>query len=315
MPMFEHDLRVRLRERRNRLYKADFRIWENEAGMMLAWMRSEPYLAALLAEIETAPMDPSSWLAGGGVSHAGIRYPDDECDRAKVCLALLETKDFKLAGRALASGRNFNDLTAAFVAGVVDPLVNYLEDRIEDGGSVLGILERYKRRSEWFHQRELHELYAADTARGEKLLDEHLREYLVDQGVEYPFSQAEGPSGEADVVALGGDEPLAMEIKLFLPEAGKDRAYIRQGFSQAYKYAMDYGLPAGYLVVFNLTDGLLVFSTDHPGRWPASLAIGDRTVFCVVVNANPDRPSASKEQELRRYELEGEFLRAGVGGT
>jgi hypothetical protein len=312
MPLFEHELRVRLRERRNRLYKTDFRTWPNEAGMMLGWMRSEPYLAALLAEIESAPIDPEVWKEAGGLSWNNVSFPEDERERAKVCLALFEAKDVQSSGYAFGADGDFNDMARTFVSGVVDVLVNYLEDRIEDGGSVLGILERYKRRTEWFHQRDLHQLYERDTQHGEQLLDEHLREYLVDQGIDFPFSQAAGPSGEADVVALGGDAPLALEIKLFLPDASKDRAYIRQGFSQAYKYASDYGLPAGYLVVYNLTDGLLVFGTDHPGRWPASVAIGDRTVFCLVVNANPDRPSASREQELNRYELDREYLLAGV---
>lgn len=312
MPLFEHELRVRLRERRGRLFRADHTIWPNEAGMMLGWMQREPYLRAMLAEIEAAPIDPKQWLVSGGLTAQQINYPDDERERAKVCLALLATKNFIQAGRQLAgSGRNLNDLTRAFVEGVVDPLVNYLEDRIEDGGSVLGVLERYKRRTEWFHQRELHERYHGDTARGEAALDAHLREYLVDQGISFPFSQPRSPSGEADVVALG-DEPLALEIKLFLPDAGKELAYVRQGFAQAYRYAHDYNVPAGYLVVFNLSAGALAFPSDHPERWPASIVVGDKTLFCVVVDANPDRPTASKDRKLARHEMDRDYLLAGM---
>lgn len=303
MARFEHELRVQLRERRNRLYKADWRIWGNEAGLMLAWMRKEPYVAALVREVEAASIDPAQWQGASNIRQT-IDFPNDERERAKICLHLLKQKD----PMALRIGTgNYNEMATSFVETVIDPLVNYLEDQIEDGGSILGVLERYKRRSEWFHQADLHRRYHEDTAHGEAILDAHLREYLVDQGIAFPFSQPRSPSGEADLVALG-DDPLALEIKLFLPDAGKDRAYIKQGFSQAYRYANDYGLPAGYLVVFNLTDGALIFGADHADRWPPSIEIGGRTIFCLVVDANPDRPSASRDRPLKRSELDRDFL-------
>jgi hypothetical protein len=311
MPMvaLDHNLRVQLKERRNRLYRVDFRIWPNEAGLMIKWMRERPYLAALLAEVEGASIELDSWRNSGGLTYHDVNFPDDERERAKVCLGLLQAGDFTcLRG----FGDKFDEMAKGFVEAIVDPLVNYLEDRIEDGNAVLGILERYKRRTEWFHQGELYEQYHADTQRGEARLDGHLREYLVDQGIDFPFSQPRSPSGEVDVVALGGDRPLALEIKLFLPDAGKDRAYLRQGFAQAYRYAADYGLAVGYLVTFNLTDGSLVFSSDHLERWPASITVGERTVFCVVVDANPNRPMASKDRRLARHELDREFLLDGI---
>lgn len=96
-----------------------------------------------------------------------------------------------------------------------------------------------------------------------------------------------------------------------MPSAGKDVSYLRQGFAQAYRYAADYGLAAGYLVVFNLTDGTLVFDSDHADRWPASIVVGDRTVFCVVIDANPNRPTASRDRTLARHEVKRDFLLAG----
>jgi hypothetical protein len=308
MALFEHNLRVQLHERRNRLYKADFRVWPNEAGLMLGWMRQEPYLAAMLREVEEAPIDLATWRAQG--LGWDINFPDDELQRAKVCLGLFEEKNFTAIR---GGGDSYDQMAANFVEMIVDPLINYLEDRIEDGSAILSVLERYKRRSEWFHQQDLHARYEADTTHGEAALDAHLREYLVDQGVEFPFSQPRSPSGEADVVSLG-DDPLALEIKLFLPDAGKDPSYVRQGFAQAYRYAHDYGLPAGYLVVFNLSDGVLAFGSDHPDRWPASILVADRTVFCIAIDANPNRPTASRDRNLSRYEIDRGFLLAGVPG-
>ena len=303
---FEHELRVRLRERRNRLYKAGHQLFDNEETLMLGWMEGEPYIASLFQEIEAAPLDSERWKQES-VSWQHLSFPDSEIDRAKACLAVMRDHDYRQYAHAVTAEARFDDMARAYVEAFVDPLVNYLEDRIDDGSSVLGILERYKRRTEWFHQADLHARYEADTARGEAVLDAHLREYLVDQGIAFPFSQPRSPSGEADVVSMG-DEPLALEIKLFLPSAGKDAGYVRQGFAQAHRYAADYGLPSGYLVVFNLTEGLLLLEGDNSDRWPPSVAVGNRTVFLLTVDINPERPSASRDRKLARAEIGRAFL-------
>src|ERR1700754_1643730 len=147
MSRFEHELRVRLNERRNRLYKTSYRAWDNEAALMLAWMWREPYLAALLNEIEAEPFDVAAWKQDG-FGRLEIRFPDDETQRAKICLALFTERDVRTVGRIFGGGNKFDAMAEAFVEGVVDPLVYFLEDRIEDGSAVLGILERYKRRIE-----------------------------------------------------------------------------------------------------------------------------------------------------------------------
>ena len=51
---FRIELRVRLKERRNRLYKKDHQVFENELKYFLQWMEQEPYLRLLLAEVEAA---------------------------------------------------------------------------------------------------------------------------------------------------------------------------------------------------------------------------------------------------------------------
>jgi hypothetical protein len=307
--LYQHDLRVRLSERRARLYRAASGPFENELALFMRWMAEQPYLAALIAELETSPITVEQWQAGGGIGWQTLEFPEDEAERAKVCLEICRAGDPRNWAHQVSTENRFADMYRDFVEIFVDPLVNFLHDRLEEGGSVLGVLERYKRRTEWFHQRELHDRYTADSTRGEAALDAHLREYLVDQGISYPFSQPRSPSGEADVVAnLGGDEPLALEVKLFLPSAGKDNAYIRQGFAQAVRYASDFMLPAGYLVVFNLTKELLGFEGEGDSRWPPTVRVGDTSVFLIAVQVNPDRPTASRDPKLARHVITTEFL-------
>ncbi len=122
---------------------------------MLAWMRAEPYLAALLTEIEAAPVDVDEWKPEG-LQRARVNFPDDETHRAKVCLKLFDERDVMTVRRSIGGGDSRNEMHEAFVEMIVNPLVHFLEDRIEDGSAILGILERYKRRTEWFHQADLH---------------------------------------------------------------------------------------------------------------------------------------------------------------
>jgi len=308
--LYEHDLRVRLRERRNRLARADHRMFDNELGLFVSWLEGEPYLRALLAEIEAADITLEGWKQSGGLGRLRLEFPDDELERAKVCLEICREGNAQDYGHEVTAKGNLNDMVEAYVDTFVDRLVEYLEDRIDEGSAVLGILHRYKRRVEWFRRRRLYEAYRADTKRGEATLDADLREYLLDQGVPFPFSQVRSPSGQSDVVAgLETEDPLALEVKLFLPDAGKDEGYVRQGFSQAYRYSSDYGLPVGYLLVFNLTSRHLVFevSADRPG-WPASVRVGDRTIFLIGVDANPDMVSASRDRKLARHTISEAFL-------
>lgn len=310
--LFEHELRVRLKERRNRLFKKGHLAFDNELVFFIQWMEGEPYLRSLLTEIEAADITLADWEPGN-FDHHTLTFPDTEAKRAKICLEICRAGKSLNYSINISSESNLTSQLRAFVEMFVDPLVTYLEDRLEDGSSILGILERYKKRTEWFHRRQLFELYRSDTTRGESSLDAHLREYLVDQGISYPFSQPTSPSGDADIVAnLDSTDPLALEVKIFGGPNEYDRAYIRKGFAQAYRYAVDYNLPAGYLAVFNLSDKLLLFETEGQKRWPPSVHLAGKTVFLIAIDTNPDMPKASKDKTLGRTVITEAYLLEGI---
>jgi hypothetical protein len=205
--LLEHELRVQLRERRNRLYKTSYHDFANERRFLVQWMEAQPYIRAILAEIETADVDYETWKAEGGFTYHGVTFPDSEQRRAKVCLAICRSdEDAGHVAHGLSSSTRFDDMNRAFVEVVVDPLVTYVEDRIEEGSAVLGLLLRYKRLVEWFDRARLYGLAKDDTRRGEDEVDADLRRFLLDRGIDFPFSQPESPTGKVDVVA-GLDSP------------------------------------------------------------------------------------------------------------
>jgi hypothetical protein len=279
--LLEHDLRIRLRERRDRLYRTGAPEFERELERLLGWMESRPYIAAILTELEAADIDYDSWSQG--LKGRRLAFPASEAERTKLCLQICRRGDPDNLTRLLTSS-HFEDLDRIFVEAFVDPVVNFVEDRLEEGGSILALLLRYQRRVEWFDDARLY-AKAKKGDHGGSLLDTDLRRYLLDSGVDYPFSHS---SGRID--PLRGEEPppLALETRVFDPVAGLEQAHIHEGFERAVALAQEHGRPAGYLVVFGLARERLVFETSSPrGQVPAVRAEGKR-IFLISIHVNPN---------------------------
>lgn len=314
---YQQNLRSQLQQRRIRLYKAVDNIYQNELKYLLTFIQATPYLRGLVQElmVQHPEVDSSSWRA----AHFGDRrfvLPDSEGAAAKVCYGLIgEMAESEEADAACRFAWSFTDSSADgairyFTEVFVDPFINYLHNKVDEGSNVLYFLEKYKRRTEWFHREELLNRVRSDSRQSEASVDRHLREYLFDQGVDYPFSTPHSPSGRADVVAdVGEDQLLVMEVKLFDLERSYDRSYIRQGFRQIHDYAADYGQSVGYLVIFNCSPQTLVFRTSVQNRlWPPRIELDHKTFFLIVIDLVVPEQSASQRGALQPYVIEESYL-------
>jgi hypothetical protein len=298
----DHDLRPRLRERRDRLYRTGPTDFELELERLVTWLESRPYVAAILREIEAAAIEYDSWL--NALRRRGrFELPSSELERVKICLEICRRGDADNLTSALTAS-HFDNLDRVFVEAFVDPLVNFVEDRLEEGGSILALLLRYKRRVEWFDRERLFRR-ATRAGDGTRLLDEHLRRFLLESGVDYPFSRPAGPPDTGS--RLGDHRPLALETRLFAPAAGYDAAAVRDGFARAVALACAYARPAGYLAVFNLSRERLAFRTSTPRGHVPSVRTEGRRIFVVPIHANPD-VSADRSRADARVDLEESFL-------
>ena len=191
---------------------------------------------------------------------------------------------------------------------VVEWILEYIQARLATSSEVLYLLERYRMRTEWFEQDRLYVAYQGDTARGEDIYDRDLRRYLMDQGIDYPFSQPKSGAGRADVVGLlDTNDPLICEIKLFDGGKSKNISYLATGFHQAVSYAQTYNKPHAYLVAFNLTNRPLSFPNDDPKDFPPRLHVANVTVFLITVQALP-LPSASERGRITPIAITREHL-------
>lgn len=318
---YRRELQIGLRERYRRLYKAHWEGVAAEFRYFVSWVEAQPSIVAILDAAQTAArdFDPEAW-ADEHFGHRGYAWPDTEPQRAVLIWHLV--RRWAEAGNGprgpwremtcFSSDNSAPDIVRDGVEYGVEPLINYLEEQVGQTGDILHLLARLQRRVEWFDRDLLWEQHQADTKFGEKVYDEYLRRYLFDQGVDYPFSQPDSPSGTADVVGeLGEEDPLVCEVKLFDGDQ-YTAAYLGTGVQQALSYAKDYGKADSYLVIFNLSDrGLELPSDDEPKAWPPRLHVDGVTVHLVAVRAKPPSKSASKQGKpaprvIRRSQLVSE---------
>jgi hypothetical protein len=300
--LLEHDLRVRLRERRDRLYRSGAPEFEYELERLLGWLEGRPYIAAILREIEAADADYDTWLQT--VKGRRITFPPTEIERTKLCLEICRRGDPDNLTRVLTSS-HFEDLDRVFVEAFVDPVVNFIEDRLEEGGSILALLLRYKRRVEWFDRARLFRAAGDDPGRAERALDADLRRFLLESGVDYPFSRrSELPDADSRIAE---DQPLALETRIYAPD-DHELEHVREGFVQAVSFAVEHARPAGYLTVFNLAPARLVFRTAAPRDQVPSVRTSGKRIFVVPIQVNPDIALDPETGRAARVEIEESVL-------
>jgi hypothetical protein len=299
--------RVKLQERKNACLRADFTAAEQYTAQLLEFAHSDPIVRTVIAELSQAAKAKNLHIeAYLNRDHRCLIFPRDRAECATVQLQLLERladPDPKMAipdfEFIFGAGGSFQDMMSSFYEQVLLPFCSYIDERIDDGDLLLYMLCRYQRECAWFEADALVErAQRADSRKLEETMDSHLRGWLFREGIDYPFSTPRSPSGRADIVVWQGEEPLAIEVKVF-DGVNRDCGHVKQGLWQAHRYAADYSKPFGYLVVFNTSGDLLTFEGSLGGNGPACVPVGDRNVFVVTVDASPRQESASKEKPVK----------------
>jgi hypothetical protein len=303
----QRSLQIGLQERYRALAKAQYGYFGEKAAYLRNYVAEHAALAAIVRSLDDlAPeLDPAAWVAEHSVHRQGIDLPPTEAGHAKLLWYLLGcwadgTREVRQDGLWVSHESHFQDIARAACEQLVEPLVDYLQERVGEDSDVLRLLGRYKRRVEWFDRHALYSEFLANQTRGEAVYDSDLRRYLFDQGIDNPFSQPRSASGEADVIALlETEDPLVLEIKLYDGE-GRAIPNIASGVQQATRYASDYHKMTAYVVIFNLTARhLLLPSDDETGSWPPYVRVGSVKVNLIVVQALP-LPSASTQGRVQQ---------------
>lgn len=197
-----------------------------------------------------------------------------------------EIGNYDLHSLLMFSSRDFNSTKEHIVEQVVSPILYFLHDSLDRSSSVIYLLEKYKRRTEWFTFQPLIDQYLNATANYEEVFDRDLRMFLFDQGIDYPFSTPSSASGRADIIgSIDTTDPIIIEVKVFDREKGYSKNRVKDGLTQAIKYTGDYNKDIGYVVLFNMDKAELNFKLENSKNiFPPMYTFNNKTYFFIVIN-------------------------------
>lgn len=306
---YGHNLRSNLQEWRNRLYKSNSDNFNNNYRFFIDRLRMTPVILSIL---QTA-IDNHSVTSDKVEEYYNHIYDEisgeiafqNEEHAASVIYSLhLYFKSQNNEGRdlcfTLGGGRSFAEALRNFLDSYIEPVVNYLHDKLDEANFVLYLLEKYKKRTEWFLHKKLLEKYRQASQTFEQIFEDDLRLFLFDQGIDNPFSTPKSTSGRADIVGLiDSKDPLILEIKIYDSEKGYRKNRVIEGFSQVVKYSNDYNKNVGYLVVFNINNVEIEISSSEPDKhFPSRILFNNKVYYIIIVNLNFDT-TASKTGTLK----------------
>lgn len=317
MPIYRQ-LRYELQVKKDRLFRVNFRALVDELKLFFDFLKKHPILHGLLEELQTNMPNFDEWYKKMAAERR-IFWPSTEDERVRLCLAFLEhcinsgvDGPLDIATNTGYHERSLEGAAHFFLEQFFMPFYEYLDQHIEEYSSVLYTMEKFKLRVQWFERKRLYNLYNADISRGEAILDGLLRQFLFDNGIEYPFSTPASSSGRADIVAsLHASDPVIVEVKVF-DGASRGRSHLRQGFRQVHDYMTDYNKSVGYLVIFNVCDKDLQFRLTNPDK-PPRVHLNNKTIFLIVVDIYHDIHPASERPKLEVYEIKEDELVAVDG--
>ena len=148
------NLRVQLQERRNRLYRNGYRTYRRSSCITSSSFSMTTRIPNPLLETLDAgtPLDFEQWVSEQ--PEAPRRYSSrlQRIAEPKFASAYLEKMRSEMrvvengfdGVAAFSSEKQFDAMLHDFSEAVVDPVVNFLHDRIDDAGNVLYLIERFK---------------------------------------------------------------------------------------------------------------------------------------------------------------------------
>jgi hypothetical protein len=298
-----HNVRTNLQDWKNRLYRAPYEQFGHQLkycvnnvetnkllftiiqGNILKYPYTDDYLQNIADAYERSVPDLSFV---NEVQHSSHCY-----QLLKHFIKTAETHD--LHTLTAFYGRDFEDTKKNIIEGFITPIFHSLHDELDKSNSTIYLLEKYKRRTEWFTCIQLMQQYSSAEKNYEQIFEDDLRLFLFDQGIDYPFSTPKSPSGRGDIIgSIDTNDPLIIEIKILDKEKGYGKNRVIDGFSQIIKYTNDYSKDVGYLVIFNTDAVEIDFSLkEKSNTFPPMVVFNNKTYFLITINLNRE-VSASK---------------------
>jgi hypothetical protein len=299
---YNHNLRTDLQEWKNRLYRASYNQLPNQLQYFFDNLKNSPILHGILKEacIKYEYTNEQLNEISEQLDYGNRMKFENEAQQVafnyQFLLSLIDEFGYDLHNLTTFQRRDFSETRETIIEDYLGPIINYFHDSLDKSSSTIYLLEKYKKRTEWFMKNQLYSTYKLADKNYEQLLEDDLRLFLFDQGIDYPFSTPKSTSGRADIVgSIDTSDPLIIEIKILDKEKKYGLNRIKEGLSQIIKYTNDYNKDFGYLIIFNLDELEVDFQLNQDNKiFPPRLVVNNKSYFFVTVNLKP-LESASKQ--------------------
>jgi hypothetical protein len=311
-------VREQLQRRLDRLRQSSPKSFHWTLRRLVAFLQENEITAGILTDlIRRYPDAPQRVLKS---PNGELMSAESDTQHAAFCYAVITECSKKpmpalerSIGQYITDSSKESDQDAAFRFDVVESLFGYLQEQIDNNHMMLALLNKYKKRCEWFRRQELLKKCDRDTRKGEKALLDDVCEYLHEQGIEFHI-EPKSASGRIDLISeQTGPDRLAAEAKIFSARKGQDRQSVIRGFRQLYDYTKDFNETFGYLVVFKTCEEDLSIRMEPHEAGVPFIPVNSKTIFVLVINICDYPKPASKRGKLKKYEITKEQFAEAIG--
>ncbi len=292
---YNHNIRTNIQEWKNRLSKATYDQFGHQLKYCLNNIEENKQIFGIIKEAILIHPYREGELKKIVDNYDKVEVEfHNENQQASFCYQLLKhfIKDcgsYNLHERMYYfNGNGFLETKKNIIEELITPIFYFIHDKLDKSNSTVYLLEKYKKRTEWFTNSSLLNEYNLATKNYEQIFEDDLRLFLFDQGIDYPFSTPKSTSGRADIIgSIDTNNPIVIEIKLIDKKKKYGKKRVIDGFSQIVKYTNDFNKDVGYLVIFNVDNIELNFELNEANNtFPPIVTLNHKTYFIIVININ-----------------------------
>jgi hypothetical protein len=268
-----HDLRAKILELKKRLYNASKDPFSHQLQFFFLEIDSNLQYKRIINEViekfEYSDEKINQIISDGNYGESAV-FTSNE-DKASFSYQFLkyfinQTSNYKLHTLDIFKGNPEQESHTTIFELYISPIINHIHDSLDESSTILYLLEKYKKKTEWFTSKELQAKYNEMDNGFETLFEDDLRSFLFEQDINLPFNTATSalenvkPSGEIEPI-----EPIVAQIVICDKSKNYEREALKTGFSEIVKYANQFDKSYGFLVVFNMNSFDITSNQEQNG--------------------------------------------------
>ncbi|MDP1814008.1 MAG: hypothetical protein Q8K92_06125 [Leadbetterella sp.] len=268
-----HDLRAKILELKNRLYNASKDQFSHQLQFFFLEIDSNLQYKRIINEVigkfEYSDEKISQILNSGNYDEKTILVSNEE--KASFSYQFLkyfinQNSNYKLHNLDVFKDSLEQESHSRILELYISPIINHIHDSLDESSTILYLLEKYKKKTEWFTSKELQSKYKEMDNGFETLFENDLSHFLFEQDINLPFITTtlafESVKTDGEVEPI---EPIVAQIVICDKSKNFEREALKTGFSEIVKYVDKFDKRHGFLVVFNMNSFDITSNQEQNG--------------------------------------------------